>query len=79
VEYFVGVKSTNVLVTVGVVVAAVVAGICVGIEVFGGVTVACGTRVGMDWPGVRNTLIQMGGVRMAGSTGRKKLSGWAVK
>lgn len=79
VEYFVGVKSTNVPVDVGVVVGAVVDGICVGTEVFCGVTVPCGARVGMDCPGVRNTLIQMGGVRIAGSTGRKKLSGREVK
>lgn len=46
VEYLVGVKSTNV--PVGVVVGAVVDGTCVGTEVFCGVTVACGTRVGMD-------------------------------
>ena len=48
VEYLVGVKSTNVPVDVGVVVGAIIDGICVAIEVFCEVTVACGTRVGMD-------------------------------
>jgi hypothetical protein len=79
VEYFVGVKSTNVPVDVGVAVRTLVDVLWVGTEVFCGVPVACRTRVGKDWPGVRNTLIQMGGVRMAGSTGRKKLLGMEVK
>ena len=66
---FVGVKNTNVPVDVGVIVGASVDGISVGGGVFGGVTVAFGTRVGADAPGVRKKLIQMGGVRMAGSSG----------
>lgn len=70
VEYFVGVKRTNVPVVVGVPVRTLVDVRWMGTEVFCGVPVAFGTLVGMDWPGVKNRLIQIGGVRMAGSTGR---------
>jgi hypothetical protein len=53
-------------------VGAVVGGACEGrVVVEIGVAVTLGTRVGIIWPGVRNTLIQMGGVRMAGSMGWK--------
>jgi hypothetical protein len=69
VENFVGVNNTNVPMDVGVIVGASVDGISVGAKVFGGVTVAFGTRVGMDAPGVRKKFIQTGGVRMAGSMG----------
>jgi hypothetical protein len=68
-DNFVGVNNTNVPVDEGVIVGASVERMSVGAEVFSGVTVAFGTRVGTDAPGVRKKLIQMGGVRIAGSSG----------
>ena len=79
VDNFVGVKKTKVLVRVGVDAGRSVDGICVGAVIFVGKIVALGTRVGMVCPGVRKTLIQTGGVRMAGSMSGKAKPGCAVK
>jgi len=59
--------------------------VCVGsgVLVFTGILVKVpvgkGVRVVKEAPGVRNTLIQTGLVRMAGSRGSMKLTGWPVR
>ncbi len=62
---------------------AVCVGIIMGVLVFEGmlvtVLVGNGVRVGSKIPGVRNTLIHAGWVRMAGSMGSMKLAGRLVR